>query len=131
MTTYPAHWPKPRTYTSESGRATRPNALINRVTEAEKQALFDRKITTRALAAKYEVNESYVSKLFSGKAVNTETLRQLQKDKRELRAVRKLYRIGLAQKVLDGEMSTANAAVAANITYREMARTVKALRESK
>lgn len=126
--TYPDHWPKPKKYTSETGRATHPKALINRITEAEKQALYERKITTRALAAKYGVNESYVSKLFPGKVKNTETLRQMQKDKRELRAVRKAFRVSLAKRVLNNELSTAEAAIQARITYREMARTVKAVR---
>lgn len=126
--TYPDHWPKPKKFSSDGSRATRPTALIYLITEAEKQALYDRKITTRALAAKYGVNESYVSKLFPGKVKNTETLRQMQKEKRELRAVRKAFRVALAKRVLAGELSTSDAAIQARVAYREMARTVKAVR---
>jgi hypothetical protein len=129
MATYPSHWPRPKTYSSESGRATRPTALINRITEEEKEALYLRRITTRALAQKYGVNESYVSKLFPGKAVNADSLRQMKIDKRELRAVRKQFRLSLAAKVLEGVLSTAKAADEARITYREMARAVKYVRE--
>jgi hypothetical protein len=129
MATYPDKWPKPRLYSSEKGWATRHNAFINRITEQDKEDLYNRKVTTRAIAAKYDVNESYVSYLFPGKGPVSNPVKQAEIAKAELRATRKAYRMELAAKVLKGELSTVEAADQACIASRGMARAVKLLRD--
>jgi len=123
--TYPAHWPRPYKYTDSTHRATRRNSLLSLITEEDKIALYQRRITTRALALKYKVTECYVSKLFPGKAPIEETTRDRVKAKKDLHIVRRQFRATLVVRVLAGELSTAQAADAARISYRSMARAVK------
>lgn len=110
---YPISWPLP---------TSRTNAVASRITHDQKKALYEREITTRDLAKTLNVREAYLSFLFPGKGPT------LVRAKKALLAVRKEYRLSYAKKVIEGLMTTDQAATAARIPYRSMARAVQALR---
>ena len=116
---YPASWPKPI--------PSRPQALVTRISDTDKLALYERKLTTRALAAKYGVTEPWVSTLFPGKV---KSLTACMQSKKELAAVRKEHRLHLAALVINKTTSVLEASQTCRVSYRTMARAVQELRES-
>lgn len=114
---YPASWPLP---------TDRTNSVVSKVTHEQKKDLYERNITTRDLAKILSVREAYLSHLFPGKGPT------LTRAKKALLAARKEYRLSYAKKVIEGLMKVDQAATAARIPYRSMARAVQMLRiESK
>lgn len=105
---YPDSWPKPD--------PSKPETLPSRITEDDKVALYNRRITTRALAAQYNVSEKWLSNLFPGK-------RPLER-KTEKRLARAEFRRMHAQRAVKGEVSIQDAAVAACCSYSTMRRIV-------
>lgn len=116
---YPENWPKPC--------KLRPNSLISRITDEEKRQLYNRELTTRELAKRYNVRETWVSTLFPGKV---EAISVLIKNKKVLTRARKEYRVSQAALVLSGNLSTVEAAKVCKISYRSMARAVQAARKA-
>lgn len=112
--TYPDTWPKPS--------SKRPKALASRITEQQKHDLYNRSITTRALATLLGVQEAYVSHLFPGKAPTTSSCKKV------LTAVRKEFRTAQAVRVLQGQITITQAAHICSIHYRNMARAVQHLK---
>lgn len=116
---YPASWPKPR--------KSRPDSLVSRITDEEKRQLYERELTTRDLAKRYDVRETWVSTLFPGKVEGASTyIRQ----KKVLTKIRKEYRFSQAALVLAGNMSTKEASKVCKISYRSMARAVQILKKA-
>ena len=116
---YPENWPKPC--------KLRPNSLVSRITDEEKRQLYEREVTTRDLARRYSVRETWVSTLFPGK---TEAISVLIKNKKVLTKARKEFRMSQAQLVLGGKLSTVEAAKTCKTSYRSMARAVQTLRKA-
>jgi AraC-like DNA-binding protein len=119
--TYPANWPK-RPLTKNLELAAR--SVVYRITEKQKLDLYNRKITTRKLAAELGVSESHLSTLFPGKVAPD----YLETSKAELRSARKAIRVDYANRVLAGKYSTREAAKVLNIAYRSMAKAVQTAR---
>ena len=117
MATYPDHWPK---LTEES----RKNSLITRVTEQDKEDLFNRVITTRDLAKKLGVREAYLSHVFPGKVEIS------SKGKPLLIAARREFRLSQAKLALKKKLTVKQAANICNLSYRSMARAVQHLKNS-
>lgn len=117
MANYPNHWPRP-------DENTRKNSLILRITEQDKERLFNRDITTRALAVKLGVREAYLSHIFPGK---TETG---AKGKPLLIAARREFRLIQAKLALEKSITIKQAASICNLSYRSMARAVQHLKEA-
>lgn len=114
---YPSSWPKPNPY-------SRPNSIASRISESQKDALYAREITTRALSTILNVRESSLSHLFPGK-------RALEpNNKPELIAIRKTFRHLQALAVLEKRLSIKEAADIVNLSYRSMARVVQTIRNS-
>ena len=111
---YPNSWPK---------ASSRTDALASKVTEEQKEALYNRKITTRELAKLLRVNESYLSSLFPTKAQPD------SQAKRVLIAIRKEFRQTQAVKVAHKQLTTEQAALICRTSYRTMARAVQLARE--
>lgn len=111
---YPDSWPKPNTKF--------PRAVTSRITEQEKEALYNRSITTRALAERLGVREKWLSVLFPGKVP------AFSRDKRVLRAVRKEFRDLQAKAVIAKTLKIHQAAVICRISYRSMARAVQIMK---
>lgn len=118
---YPSSWPKP---------TDRRFTLVCRITEQQKLDLYNRRITTRALAITLGVREAYLSTIFPGKIPSTKPAKRPNRAKRDLILARKAFRAEQARAVLSGKMTIAEAAKVANTGYRNMARVVKALREA-
>ena len=97
----------------------RPGTFLESVSREDKLALFNRRITTRALAQKYEVAECYVSQLFPGK------IKGNSRSKSVLLAARREYRKVVAAKVLKGELALQTAAAELHIHERTMRRALK------
>lgn len=112
---FPDVWPKPD--------PAKPYTLASRITQQDKLDLYNRVITTRALALKLEVREAYLSHMFPGKAPTHAASRRI------LFSARREYRLALAKKVLDGGLSIKQVATSAKVPYRSLARSVKALKE--
>lgn len=119
---YPSDWPKP----NQRSKLT----LVNRITEAQKLALFNRTVTTRDLADQLGVREAYLSTLFPGKVPpSANSIRGAARRRRDFLVVRRSFRAIQAQKVIAKELTVAEAADLASIGYRTMARLVRKLRE--
>lgn len=112
---YPSFWPK--------ANPKKPDLLQSRITEADKLALYNREITTRALAKKLNVHERYLSSVFPHKVPIA--------DKRELCQARKAYRMTIAQEVIDGKHQVKDAAKICNVSTSSMSRYVRKLNASK
>ena len=112
---YPSFWPKPN--------PKKPDLLQSRVTEADKLALYNREITTRALAKKLNVHERYLSSVFPHKVPIA--------DKRELCQARKAYRMSIAKEVIDGKHAVKEAAKICNVSTSSMLRYVRKLNAEK
>lgn len=108
MRPYPVTWPTPD--------PKRPDALVTRITEAQKLALYNRQITTRALAKELGVHEQYLSYKFPHKVPVL--------DKRDLVQARKEYKLAIAKRVIAGEFTTKKAATLAHVSYNTMTRFV-------
>ncbi len=106
MSTYPDKWPKPNPF--------KPNAVASRVTEEQREDLYNRRLTTRALAKLLDVHEKYVTHLFPGKAPIA--------DKKQLIEARKLYKLEIAKQVMVGKYSIQQAADVAHVSYNTMHR---------
>lgn len=105
---YPEHWPKPN---------KRPKALASRITEEQKEKLYNRQITTRDLAKELDVHEQYLSYMFPGKVAVI--------NKKPLIEARKLYKLDLARQVKEGKYTITQAAAMAYTSYNTMRRFVK------
>ena len=104
----PATWPGPD--------PARPRKLVSRVDPNDLVDLYNRRVTTRAFARKYEVSEKWVGKTYPGK-------RPLE-DKRTRRATRDSLRAFQAELVRDGLTSLPEAADRACCSYSCMRRLV-------
>lgn len=103
---YPKTWPKPNPY--------KPKLVQSRVTEAQKQALYRREISTRELARQLGTHEKYLSTLFPGK--------EMTRSKSDLIKARVHYRITLAKQVLEGKYTIGEASKIAYVSYSTMQR---------
>lgn len=105
---YPTFWPKhdPR----------KPDSLQSRISEHQKQDLFNRRVTTRALAKVLGVHEKYLSYKFYTKVKVI--------DKKPLTDARKLYKLEIGIQVLEGKYSIQEAANVAYVSYNTMQRFV-------
>lgn len=105
---YPSFWPKSDPH--------KPNSLQSRITENQKQDLFNRRVTTRALAKVLGVHEKYLSYKFYTKVKVV--------DKRPLTEARKLYKLEIGIQVLKGKYTIQEAANVAYVSYNTMQRFV-------
>jgi AraC-like DNA-binding protein len=105
---YPPFWPKANSH--------KPGSLQSRITEQQKTDLFNRRITTRALAKTLGVHEKYLSYKFYTKVEIV--------DKRPLIEGRKNYKLEVALQVLKGDHSIQQAADLAFVSYNTMQRFV-------
>lgn len=113
MQPYPHFWPPPD--------PKRPTALASRITEEQKLALYNRRITTRALAKELGVHEQYLSYKFPHKIpILSKTL---------LVQARKEYKLSIAKRVLANELTVKKAAVLAHVSYNTMTRFVAKARQ--
>ena len=112
---YPQHWPKPN--------KLRPNTVASKVTDEVKTLLFQRKLTTRQLAKELNVSEKYLSGLFPGKD-QSNTKKATLKEKAELIAARKDFRLALAKEILEGKYTITEASQVAFVSYNTMLRTL-------
>ena len=103
---YPSFWPRPD--------HRKPKSLKTRITEQQKQDLYDRKITTRDLAKILNIHERYLSYTFPGKV---EVI-----NKKPLIEARKAYKVEIAKQILEGKYSIVQAARVANVSYNTMQR---------
>lgn len=113
--TYPQTWPKPD--------RERPSKLASRITELQKQALYDREITTRDLAKELGVHERYLSAVFPGKVPIV--------SKKPLIEARNLYKMSVAEDALAGKYTRQEAAKIANVTYKTLLRYVQKVKARK
>ena len=104
----PTTWPKPNPENHD--------ALVSRVTPDDLSDLYNRRVTTRALAKKYEVSEKWMSFLYPGK-------RPLADKKVKVKA-KSAFREFHAKRVLRREVTTLQAAEAALVSYSTMRRIV-------
>ena len=111
---YPAAWPE--------ACSRHPKSVVSRISERQKEDLYNRRITTRQLAQELNVREEYISSLFPGK-IATE-----RKGKTLLLQARKEIRKQEALRVLDEQLTITQAATNLRISYRSMARAVQAAR---
>jgi predicted transcriptional regulator len=84
--------------------------------------LYERNITTRALAKVLGIAESHLSYLFSGKVP------AYKNTKSDLSAIRRQFRMVCAARAVKKEVSITEAASIARISYRSMARAVQSLK---
>lgn len=103
---YPKTWPKANPY--------KPKLIQSRITEAQKNALYHREISTRELAKQLNTHEKYLSTLFPGK----EPIRS----KKDLIKARAAYRLTLAKQVLEGKYTIKEASDIAYVSYSTMQR---------
>lgn len=108
MEAYPDYWPKPD--------PNKPNKLQSRITEQQKLDLYNRVITTRALAAQLGVHERYFSAMFPHKVPIL--------DKKPLTEARKAYKLQVAREVLAGKYTVAEASKVAHVHKNTMQRYV-------
>ncbi len=108
MTTpiYPTRWPKKN--------PKKPGSLVSRITEQQKEDLFNRVITTRELAKTLGVHEKYLSFAFPGKVEIF--------DKKPLVEARRTYRLAVALDIMAGKLSTKEAAALVHVSYNTMQR---------
>lgn len=106
---YPKFWPK--------ANPLKPESLQSRISEQQKRDLFNRRITTRALAKALGVHEKYLSYKFYAKSQIV--------DKKPLIETRKLYKLEVAVQVLEGKYSMQQAADIAFVSYNTMQRCVQ------
>lgn len=109
MHPYPPSWP--------TRDPKDPTALRSRITEDQKQDLYNRRVTTRALAAELNVHENYLSSQFPGKAP--------VKDPKKLIKARKEFRLEIARLVLTGKYNIKQAAATVHCSYNTMFRLVQ------
>jgi len=110
---YPATWPKPN--------PKKPKELASRITEQQKQDLYERRITTRELAKLLEVHENYLSFRFPHK-VPLPNVKELQKARKE-------FKLAIAHQVVEGRYTITEGSKAAFVSYNTMCRLVKKVRE--
>lgn len=108
MKLYPDTWPK--------ANPKRPLTLASRITEQQKNDLYQRKITTRDLAKLYNTHEKYVSALFPGK--------EPIYDKKPLMEARKAFKLAIAKEILEGKYTITQGAEVACVCYNTMLRFV-------
>ena len=111
-----AHFLHPTPTTWPGPDPARPRKLVSRVDPGDLVDLYNRRVTTREFARKYEVSEKWVGKTFPGK-------RPLD-DKRTRRATRDSLRALQAELVRDGLTSLKEAADKACCSYSCMRRLV-------
>ena len=105
---YPPAWPAPN--------PLKPRTLHSRISEEDKKDLYNRRVTTRALAKKYGVTEKWLSYVFPGKRpVEHKTFK---------RKARMAFREFLARQVVAKERNIYAAAAAACTSYSTMRRIV-------
>lgn len=113
---YPAHWPGPT--------PKRPQDLASRITEAQKEALYNRRITTKALAKELGCSMQHLSSRFPGKIPGID-----RSAKTVLVLARKEYKIELGKEILQGKYTIAQAAVQACVSYNTMQRYLQKSKE--
>lgn len=111
---YPSSWPRPNKH--------RPDSVASRITDQQKQDLFNRVVTTRDLAKALNVHERYLSSLFPGKAPIT--------NKKPLIEARKLFKLEVAKLVIAETYTLSQAAKVANVSYSTMRRFVQKAKTS-
>lgn len=111
-----AHFLHPAPTTWPGPDPARPRKLVSRVDPNDLVDLYNRRVTTREFARKYEVSEKWVGKTYPGK-------RPLD-DKRTRRAMRDSLRAFQAELVRDGLTSLKEAADKACCSYSCMRRSV-------
>ena len=111
-----AHFLHPAPTTWPGPDPARPRKLVSRVDPNDLVDLYNRRVTTREFARKYEVSEKWVGKTYPGK-------RPLE-DKRTRRAMRDKLRELQATLVRDGLTSLPEAADRACCSYSCMRRLV-------
>lgn len=119
---YPLDWDAQRR--KPGSHYYRPGTLLETVTTEDKLALYNRRLTTRALAEKYSVKENTISALFPGK-VPHESRRASRSAKTALLATRREYRRVVAERVVKGELSLKAAAESLHVHPRTMRRALK------
>lgn len=117
--TYPSSWPRPVPY--------KPEIVASRITEQEKHDLYERRLTTRDLALRLGVSETYLSTLFPGKIAGP--TRVDEESRKLLMETRKEYRNSFGQRVLSGELTIRKAGVLSRTPYKTMSRVVLALKK--
>lgn len=104
----PQSWPKPN--------PAKPHILASRMDPADLLDLYNRRITTRALAARYKTTERWMSQTYPGKVKVP--------DRRQRQQARKAFREFHASRVIAGDVNLYQAANAACISYSTMRRIV-------
>lgn len=108
MEKYPSSWPRPW--------PKKPNLLQSRITDQQKMDLYNRVITTRALAKELGVHERYLSCMFPHKVPIV--------DKRVMTEARRAHRLAIAVEVLEGKYTIGEASKIAHVSYTTMQRYV-------
>lgn len=106
MEQYPNTWPKPD--------KRRPEAVVTRITHQQKLDLYNRNITTRALAKVLNVHPHYLSFKFPHKVKPF--------DKRPLLEARKAYKLAIATEVVQGKYTPQEGAKIACVSRSTMQR---------
>lgn len=105
---WPITWPRPN--------PRKPLSVQSRITDEQKRDLYERKITTRALAKILGIHERYCSALFPHKVA--------LRDRKVLMEARKAYKLEIANLVIQGKHTTTEAAKIAFVSYNTMQRFV-------
>lgn len=108
---YPDTWPKANPQKRWS--------LASRITEAEKHALYNRQITARELADRYNTHEKYIAAMYPGRA---KIAKPVKKSDSELVKARTEFRLDICIKILEGELTVRKASGICNCSYNTMQR---------
>lgn len=108
---YPDTWPKANPH--------RRKTLASRITEAEKMALYNREITARELADRYNTHEKYIAAMYPGRVA---TVKPPKKSDSPLVKARTEFRLDICIKILEGEYTVRKASVICNCSYNTMQR---------
>lgn len=108
---YPETWPK--------ANPQRQWTLASRVTEAEKAALYNREITAKELADRYNTHEKYIAAMYPGR---TKAVKPVKKSESSLVKAREEFRLDVCVKILQGDHTVKAASVICNCSYNTMQR---------
>ena len=103
--------------------------LRERITPAQIDDLRQRRVTGRALAAELGVTEFHLSRTFPGRLIGKipGPVASAKREKRQLRAVRDLFRDTLALKIKGGFLTVQRASETAHCSTRTMYRHLEKL----
>lgn len=96
-------------------------SLERRITEQQKDDLYNGRITTRELAKILGVTECYLSRKYPGIAPRETRRMQIEQNKR-LRQARHAHRLAMVERVKKGEFTMEQAAARCFTTVRTMYR---------